>query len=114
MKVLKVQVCTSVPPTRRVMDSTPVVPAARTVMLLLPVSPPVDLDAGLVGVLLGTFTLDEATLHKLTLDDEGVAVPPVEQVGITKFPLCVPWKPKPALCPAPRLPFQDTLVAVTV
>src|SRR5690606_1170763 len=114
MKVLKVQVCTSVPPTRRVMDSTPVVPAARTVVLLVPVSPPVELDAALEGVLPGTFTLEAATLEKRTLDDEGVEVPPVEPVGSTKLPRGAPWKPNPALCPTPRLPFQDTLVAVTV
>src|SRR5690554_662022 len=107
MNVLSVQLSTSTPPTRKVIDSTPVVPLARTVKLLLP--PSLFPSEELEEELLGTLTLDE-----LELDDEGVASPPVEQPGNTKLPLCVPWKPKLTLCPTARLPFHETSVAVTV
>ena len=87
MKVLKVQLCTSVPPTRKVIDSIPVVPLARTVMLLLP--PPMELleelEEMLEDELLGMLMLEE-----LELDDEGFGPLPVEHVGNTKLPLCVP------------------------
>ena len=61
--------------------------------------------------------LDELLLElddelELLLDDELVPLP--VQVGTTKLPLCVPWKPNVVLWPADRLPFQATLVAVTV
>lgn len=58
--------------------------------------------------------LDELELLELEeLLDELELLPP-EQVGRTKLPLCVPWKPKLVLWPADRLPFQETLPAVAV
>ena len=86
MKVLKVQLCTAVPPTRKVMDSVPVVPLARTVMLLLPTPTELEeLEETLGDELLGVLMLEE-----LELDDEGFGPLPVEHVGKTKLPLCVP------------------------
>jgi hypothetical protein len=57
--------------------------------------------------------LDELELL-LELDVLLDELPPPEQVGNAKLPLCVPWKPKLVLWPAFRLPFHETLVAVTV
>src|SRR5690606_29693509 len=106
MNVLSVQLSTSTPPSRRVIGSTPVVPLARTVKLLLP--PLLFPSEELEEELLETLTLDELELEDGVLDS-----PPVEQPGNTKLPLCVPWKPKLTLCPTARLPFQETSVAVT-
>jgi hypothetical protein len=54
--------------------------------------------------------LDEL-LELLVLD---VLEPPSPvQLGNTKLPLCVPWKPKLVLCPADNKPFHETFVAVT-
>jgi hypothetical protein len=54
------------------------------------------------------FELDEL----LELPDDELSSP--VQTGGVKLPLCVPWNPKLALCPAVRLPFHATLPAVTV
>jgi hypothetical protein len=55
---------------------------------------------------------DELLELELLLDDE--ELPPPLQAGNWKLPLCVPWKPKLVLCPADKLPFHETFVAVTV
>jgi hypothetical protein len=68
-----------------------------------------ELNGTLEEELTGTLEFEE-----LELDDEGLGPLPAEQVGKTKLPLCVPWKPKLTLCPAARLPFHDTFLAVTV
>jgi hypothetical protein len=115
MFVVSVQLCTSVPPTRSVIDSELVVPLARTVMLSPP--PLLELEEELLELdeLLELLELEELLLEEeLELDDELLEPPPPEQSGNTKLPLCVPWNPKLALCPADRFPFHEPLAAVTV
>jgi len=90
------------------MCSSPFVPRARTTIVVLP---PPELELLLEDELL----LDELLDDELELDDELLDdVPLPLQVGSTKLPSCVPWKPKLVLWPSPRLPFHEMLLAVTV
>ena len=93
------------PPTCRLTDSWPLVPRARITIVL----PPPLLDEEELELLLEEDELLEEELleEELELEDELLLdVPLPEQVGISKLPSCVPWKPNEVLCPCPRLPFQ--------
>ena len=71
-----------------------------------------ELELDELELLLDDELLDE--LELLLELDELPDEPPPEHVGNVKLPLCVPWIPKVVLCPADRLPFHETFVAVTV
>jgi hypothetical protein len=114
MLVVSVQVWTVASSTCRLIDSWPLVPRARTVMVLSP--PPLDELLELELLLeedeleLLELEFDELLLElledELELDDELLDVPLPEQVGTSKLPSCVPCRPNEVLWPCPRLPFQ--------
>lgn len=54
--------------------------------------------------------LDE--LEELLVVDDPEPLP--TQVGSTKLPSWLPWKPKLVVCPGAKLPFQPILLAFTV
>ena len=58
--------------------------------------------------------LDEDDELELLLDDELEPPPLPLQLGTTKLPSWLPWKPNAVDAPTPRLPFQPTSLAVTV
>src|ERR1051326_260067 len=108
MEVVSVQVCTVVPLTCRLIDSWPLVPRARTTMVLLP---PVLLEEEELELLLEDeleleleellledeleLALELLELDELLLDEDEPLEP--TQLGAIKLPSWLPWKPNTLL-----------------